>query len=668
MIRQYDAQRLTDDKLRLHGLFEKGWRTNFTKAESWCARCYHPEKRIVISLQFLNSTSIVELEKTILHELAHALVGPGNGHNDIWKAKAKELGLEDPQSCIVGHIDLDAGRSVIQAETKETKKKVFHRINETCPICGKIAIEVSALKTSKVTWSKLECGHLVSKDQIKKGNNYSDWTSKIGKVIFPFQVSGIEFLEKSGGRALIADEPGLGKTIQALGFINAHKEDVTPVLWICKTTLKIQAIKEVFDWCDPSLLPQVIDSPRDYILPGFKLYIISMDLLRNMSTEKLEAMNFKTIVADEVQHFKNPDATRTAELRKLVSKAEYFIALSGTPWKNRGDEYFSVLNMLSPKRFPSYANFKSHWCHYYQDPRTGKWKMGGINNIPRFREYTEDFIIRRLRDDVLPDLPKINRQIRFIDMEGLYTDAYDKMEEKVANFLKAAILEGTSFNLMASEMMQLKHITGLAKVKVCVEDVIEFLEGSEDIEKITIFHHHIDVGDHLQKGDKLSTLGLDPWLKENGYNPSLRLLGGKGPEERNRIVEQFKNDPKSRVLIASTLASGEGLNLQFCQNAVMLERQWNPANEEQAELRFSRPITESELPEYLKPIASRKVSIRVPYMIADKTIDSMLTELIERKRIAFRKTMNDKDANLKWNENEIINELASLILKKRAKK
>jgi len=180
------------------------------------------------------------------------------------------------------------------------------------------------------------------------------------------------------------------------------------------------------------------------------------------------------------------------------------------------------------------------------------------------------------------------------------------------------------------------------------------------------------VGDMLQNGDVAKTFeGLDKLLKERGYKTTLRLFGGRGPEERNRVIEKFKNDPQCRILIASTLASGEGLNIQFCQNAMMLERQWNPANEEQAELRFSRPLTHQDYPTYLQDFLfnedknPKKVSIRVPYLIADQTVDSMLTEIVERKRTFFRKSMNVGEENIKWEENDIIRELSEMIIKKR---
>lgn len=659
MIRQFDAQKMCDDKLKEYSLYEQGWRTTFTKSEKYIGRCWHDVKRIELSLIHLNSRSEADLLDTIIHEIAHAICGAKVNHGPEWVEQCKKMGLSNPSIC-GENIPIDNGRGLTASEVKPKRK--FHRLNVTCH-CGKIAEAKSQIVMNGTKWTLLECGHLTKLEQLQ-GKDYSTWTSESGKTIFPYQVEGIKFLEDAGGRALIADEPALGKTIQALGFCNFHPESL-PILWVCRTSLKLQALKEALDWCGPGFMGQIIEKPRSFIIPGLKLYIISMDLLRNMPSEKIDKIEFKTVVADEIQNFKNPDSSRTAELRKLVAKAEYFIPLSGTPWKNRGQEYFPVLNMLDPVRFPSYDKFKNDWVRYYYDDKTGKYRQGGINNIPKFREFTKDIIIRRMRDDVLPDLPKVNRTIRFIDMEMLYKDAYDKAEERMAHQIKASMIDDIPLKNIGQMIMQLKHITGLAKVQTTIEDIIEFLENTEETEKMIVFHHHIDVGDNLQRGDVAGTYkGLDSWLVENGFNKSLRLLGGRGPDERNDIQERFKNDIRNRVLIASTLASGEGLNLQFCQNIIMMERQWNPQNEEQAEFRVSRPLTKSDLPEYLHYLVNKETKINCPYMIADGTVDTILTEIVERKRHEFRRSMNDKDLNIEWNENDIIREVAEYIIKK----
>ena len=670
MVRQIDAQNISDTALRKYKLWEQGWRTNFTKVTNYIALCDHTNKRIIISIPHLNARSEAELTDTVLHEVAHALVGPGHGHDEVWQAKAIEIGAR-PVHCAPSNIE--AGRALNVVETKPEKK--IKALNNYCPVCYAVAVTKSQLTKKDIITGfpkillTLECGHTIEKDMIKSAlADIANWTSATGKKIFPYQVDGIKFIAEANGRCLIADEPGLGKTSQALGALKFFPE-MRPALWVSKATLKLQTIKEAIDWGGAELMGQIIEHKKMFIIPNLNLYIVSMDLLRNIPTEKLEEIPFKTVVADEIQHFKDNDSIRTNELRKLVAKAEYFLPLSGTPWKNRGSEYFPVLNMLKPDMFTTPKSFQHNWIDYYLDKQTGKWREGGIKNIPAFREKTKGFIIRRMRDDVLPDLPKINRKIRFVDMDEMYKKSYDKNEEKVAALIKAAMIDGRPMKDIASMIMALKHITGLAKVRALIDDAQEWLENvPEEFEKLSIFHHHIDVGDNIQKGNGNEYEGLDTWLSANGYNKSLRLYGGKSAEERDYIINSFKNDPRNRVLIGSTLASGEGLNIQFCQHAFMLERQWNPQNEEQAELRFSRPLTKNDLPEYLHHIVERKISIDIPYFIAAGTVDEILTNIIERKRLNFRRSMNEKDINLTWDENEIIREVSEEIIRRRYKK
>lgn len=684
MIRQWEVQQLSDKLLKEHylsvdyfnaqtdgtskvqkSLYELGWRTNFAKSTKYLACCEHQTKRVVFSLQFLEASSEIEIKNTALHEIAHALVGPYHAHDEVWRAKAIELGIE-PKVC--GNISLDNSRSISVVEQKERVK--IGQLQKICPKCGEIAVEINHITLSTGKWIKLKCGHLIKKENLV-GDDYADWKNLAGtKQVFPYQVEGIRFAAANNGRVLIADEPALGKTLQADGFLKFHKDIACPALITCKASLTIQHVKELIEWCGPEFMPQVINTSKDFILPGLKVYIISMDLLRRMSPEKMKQMGIKTVIADEIQHFKNADSTRTAELRRLVNDAEFFIALSGTPWKNRASEYFPVLNMIDPVLFPSKQKFINDWIEYYYDSKSGKMKEGGIRNIELFREKTKHMIIRRMRDDVQKDLPEINRVIRFVELDK-YEDIYNKEESRVAAAIKDSILDGTKIGNIASEIMRLKHITGLAKAAVCVEDAIQFLEDADESEKLAIFYHHVDVGQLLSNGDPTdkNLEGLDKYLLRNGYNRCLRIDGSSN--NRQDIVDNWKNDPKNRVVLLSSLAAGEGLNLQFCRTPYMLERQWNPANEEQCELRFSRHITLSDLPEYLQPlfhdqvVNKTKTKINVPYFIAADTIDEMLTEIVERKRVNFNKSMNERDKDLTFEENDIIRELGEMIVRKR---
>lgn len=676
MYRQYDAQLVSDTLLKEHpskeeNLWSKGWRTNFSKSTNKLGQCSYDEKRIILSLLHLNSASEAEVINTIKHEIAHALAGPGHGHDYVWAEKCEIMGISNVQETVTGSMNVDAARSTKEVEQKAKKK--IGQLQKRCPTCNKVAVEINSIRLATGLWIRLKCGHLVKKEALV-GEDYREYGSIDGMLkAFNYQIEGIDFIIKNNGRVLIADEPGLGKTIQAIGFLKYFSSISTPCLWVCKSTLTLQACKEFLIWSGPQFYPQVIVSSGTFIIPGMKVYVISMDLLRRMPKEKIEKMGIKCIIADEVQHFKNPDSSRTAELRLLVNNADFFIALSGTPWKNRSSEYFTILNMLAPEKFPSKQAFINKWIDFEYDPKSGKTKEAGIRNIKEFREFTSNIVLRRMRDDVLPDLPKIYQQVRFVDMDK-YQEIYDKEESSIAAAIKDSILDGRPIANLAGEIMRLKHITGIAKAASIAEDAIEYLNDTGEENKITIGYHHEDVGNIIQNGDPLSKemVGLDKWLVENGYESSLRIDGSS--RNRDDIVQEFKNNPKRRVLLLSTLAGGEGLNLQFCQNVMQGERQWNRANEEQFEFRFSRPLNYGDYPKYLQEHLfeenkiAKKVSIRIPYFIAADTIDEMLTDIVARKEVNYRKTMNMKDEGLKYEDNDIIRELAEMIVKKRYKK
>jgi len=147
---------------------------------------------------------------------------------------------------------------------------------------------------------------------------------------------------------------------------------------------------------------------------------------------------------------------------------------------------------------------------------------------------------------------------------------------------------------------------------------------------------------------------LDTWCIDGGWDTCEVLKSSMDADQRQAAVTNFKENAKCRVMIASTLASGEGLNLQFCSDAVMLEKQWNPANEEQAETRFTR-------------FGSTAEHVNVTYMISVGTIDEWLTELVEKKRALIKKIV-DREENVEWEQSSLMKELADILYAKGGKR
>jgi len=395
---------------------------------------------------------------------------------------------------------------------------------------------------------------------------------------------------------------------------------------------------------------QIIEKKSDRVWPIFKVYIVSYDTFWRLDLEQLKFI--KTVILDECQYIKNPEAKRTQALRKFLRDKQHILALSGTPIKNRPDEYFTILNILRPERFHTLTQFIGEHCDYYTDNYSGVTKIVGLLNPERFKQEIGDFVIRRTMDEVFNDMPPIRRSYYHSEIDDTnIKSAYDELEDEFASWMKDNLLSGTDsgmafFSNLLAYYARMRNLTGLAKLKACIEYVTTFLLETD--RKIVIFGHHVDTL-------KILTEKLSEWSVMGGWNPCLQIAGGMSGEEKNRVVDSFRTDARNRILIGSTLASGEGLNLQFCTDAVMLERQWNPANEEQAEYRFRRIGMDKTVG-----------SVNITYMIAVGTIDEYLTELVELKRSMMKQTLDGVESQ--YNENELMMELAKTIMNKKGGK
>ena len=522
-------------------------------------------------------------------------------------------------------------------------------IHAKCPTCDKVAQVKSETQIGLLRLVTYTCEHSFSEYRpITERTFYESLETMTHKKLFNFQIDGCLFLEAAGLRGLIADEMGLGKTMQFLAVMKAHKEAV-PFLVLCKSSLKLQWFRAIIEWCGPHFGSQVVDTSRESLYRGFKSYIMGMDLLRRFEIEKLisniKDVGVKTICIDECQHIKNSEAKRTGVIRQLCAATDNVVALSGTPIKNNAAEYFPVLNILRPDKFPSKKNFAWDWVDTFNNGYG--WKYGGLKRPDKFKEFTNSFIIRREREEVMPDLPSISRRFQFTDLgdevEQAYKIAFQEFQSyyNVGQYLESNTL--TRHTNLMGYLSKMRQLTGIAKVDQAIEFVGDFLETTN--RKIVIFVHHKTVGVALKT--RITNLCYD-----RRFEAPLSLTSELNSDARDRVVTQFTTG-ETRVLIASTLASGEGLNLQACSDCLMLERQWNPANEEQAECRFIR-------------IGQTADSVFATYIIAVGTIDEFFTEIVEAKREMFSQTMGGEP--IKWDETAMIQELSKALAEKGGKK
>ena len=557
------------------------------------------------------------------------------------------------------------------------------RLQEKCPSCGKVAIERFAVngvdrEGNQIKLITLECFHIITK-VIPKATPFesmvsNDWKPEVKGCfhkwnknqcelcnefkLFNFQVIGARFAESALATqkgVLIADDMGLGKTVQGLAILKYCKQ-YTRTMVVTKSSIKFQWFKQAVRWLGPEYIAQVISTSRDYLYPGLKLYIIPYDLLRRMKREKLHALGINLVILDEVQQIKNPDSSRTQEVRKLVSANAdcKVIELSGTPWKNRGSEFFPALNLIDPVKFYSYQHYLDTWVEYYYEG--AKKKMGGIRNIQGFKKYTESMVIRREYNEVMDEFPDINRMKLNLQLDELNQSAYDDATSEFVAWYNEAVIGGEEDALsgieLLAKMARMRHITGLSKIPGTLGFVEEFIEDTD--RKLVIFVHHKDVGsimyDVMKNTDKetnpdfhdLATELLKSGIKVLKYTSDLSDV------ERFEMQELFNASPRA-VMIASTLACGEGVDLQTCADSILHERQWNPQNEDQATPGRFRRIGQT----------AKVINITCPE--AEGTIDEELDYIVETKRKQFHAAMNKGESPV-WNEGEIGKLLAQAIV------
>lgn len=507
-------------------------------------------------------------------------------------------------------------------------------LKKKCTTCGKDAIEKSSSSIGKYSLITLECGHITTSKSLN--SSQQEITSSDGRSLMPYQLDGVKFAEAANARCLIADQQGLGKTVQAAVLLKLHLEDLAPCVIVTKARVKLQMVREMMRWTTSKKV-QAIFTSKEIAIPGFDIIVTTYDMLKNPAV--FESVKIKSLILDECQQIKNHLSGRAKAVQELVKshEIEHIVGLSGTPIKNNAGEYFTILNLLDPMRFPQYQRYLDKYCDLFNNG----WgnKVGGLKNPEQFHADTKHIIIRRTKEEVLPDLPAKQRTFEHVELDRKLNKAYAAALQELDDLMYSDDIEASERSSMQIAIMtKLRKITGISKVPDCVDFVIDFLESST--EKITIFAHHHSTVDLLQAQ-------LNQYLQLNSLSPCLMLTAGS-PEG---IDLKFR-DSDARVMIASTLAAGEGLNLQFCSNAIMLERQWNPANEEQAEDRHHRYGQENP--------------VLITYMIASGTIDEFFTELVEQKRAIVASTMDGK--SIVWNQSSLMNELSVLLTTQGKKK
>jgi len=473
---------------------------------------------------------------------------------------------------------------------------------------------------------------------------------------YPYQLQGISFIESRKGRALVADSMGLGKTLQALGYVQLHLEK-RPVVIVCPASLKLNWERECHLWLSEPGIIQIISGKKN----GYDLYgeilIINYDILASWQEAIIAYCKGKNaiLIGDEIHYCKNSQTIRTKAVKKLAKIFKHTIFLSGTPIVNKPAEFFNSINMIRPDLFPSYWRFMEEFTNkvYNHWTKSGYSFEGAKNTDKLHKLLTETIMIRRKKEDVLKDLPpKIHSILPFeIDNKGEYNKAADDIIDWVLENEGMEKAQRASRAKVLVEFEKLKQLTVKGKMATCIEWITDFLESGE---KLVVFATHTKTLDILQKEFGKISVRLDGSTNQKDRQEAVDRFQGK--REINRTIipiagggytveieyEDIPYEEQPKIFLGNTRAAGIGITLTAASNVMHIELPWTPGEFEQASDRCHRigqkgtvniwvPVALGTIEEDLAGILSSKQKT-LAAVLDGKQVDegSVLTELINK--------------------------------------
>lgn len=412
-----------------------------------------------------------------------------------------------------------------------------------------------------------------------------------GLALYPFQEAGVAFLEAAGGCALVGDQMGLGKTVQALAWLAMHGE-LRPAMVVVPSIVATNWEREARRWLpDDAEHVYRVRGGKDAVPAGTTVTVISYDLLWRRPKDFHGVSSPKVVIADECQYVKNFKTKRTQAVLDLLERSKArFIALSGTPVLNRPSEFFTALKALRPSRFRWWKAYTERYCGGHQT-RFG-YECGGATNTDELASELRDLMVRRLKSQVLKELPPKTRTDIWIDM--------DSKERALYRRAVTASYAGSGDHLAA--ITAARKAVGSIKARHAVQWVQEYRDQGVPL---VLFAHHRHVLDEIEEG-----------CGAIGINVS-RIDGTTPQERRGSIVDRFQ-DGRVDVVLISIQAGSTGITLTRASDVLMVERSWTPAVEEQAEDRTHR--------------IGQERAVQVRYLMLRKTIDDDMDRLLNDKR------------------------------------
>lgn len=410
-----------------------------------------------------------------------------------------------------------------------------------------------------------------------------------GKSYLPFQRAGINYLFRRKF-AILADEQGLGKTIQAIGTLN--KLGIRKAVIIAPVSLLGNWERELFGWLVTTKDIGVARVPRQFPEKIPEVLVLSYGLFSDEKSFKalekwLGEEVFDALIIDEAHRLKNYASKRTVNvLDNFSSKFSHHYILTGTPIDDRPVDIYPILKKFAPDRIDSltYWGFAKKFNGAHEGPFG--WQLGNGSNLDILNgRLRGSCFLRREKSEVLKELPP-----------KFFTYVYIPKDKFLAKLVEEEIvLEKTPHYATARKAL------GLAKLSFAVEYIKDLFKGGK--KKLLIFAWHTEVIEALEEA-----------LKE--FNP-VSITGDTPPEKRTKIVDIFQRHDDIGPFIGNIQAAGEGLTLTASQDAVFVEMSERPSKNNQAMDRCHR--------------IGQKENVNIHFLLVEGSLDERVLGITKRK-------------------------------------
>ncbi|CAL7946842.1 unnamed protein product [Xylocopa violacea] len=450
------------------------------------------------------------------------------------------------------------------------------------------------------------------KDDIPKDGEsmeLSDIDPQLLDSLMPFQREGICYGISKKGRCMIADDMGLGKTIQALGIAHYFRKS-WPLLIVVPSSVRYQ-------WADAihMFLPSVpahyvhhFTSTKDFI-DNNKIVITTYDLLVR-ATNIFERQRFGFVILDESHALKSVKTARFKAAQCVVSQARHIILLSGTPALSRPIELYTQINLI----MPNFIGYQEYGIRYCAGEKTSYgWNFSGSSNMQELQLLLKrTCVIRRLKNDVLNQLPSKKREVVMLDPDLIAVGTKDMIQ--ISKQLERKVLTGMERH---TALLQYYHESGIAKQKAICDYVSKLFKNNK---KFVIFAHHQSVLEAICD------------VAESMDIKYIRIDGKTNPERRKYLVDKFQECDSYIAAVLSIATANAGITLTAAQLVVFAELFWNPGILCQAEDRVHR--------------IGQNDNVTIQYLVAKQTADDYLWPLIQRKMNVLNEVGLDQDFSL----------------------